>query len=184
MQLDQLALKYARLQHAAVHHAQEDPNMLRQHITQTLQRCLPSCIVNDMLIDECLHVVRDCSVLHDPMHTGVIHAFAGEYLQDTVNPDNPLLERLHASALRLLPKNRPASRADLRLVTLDAFYQPGVLPQGRHTAYLRHRLGLGVPRLSNEEIAVRMRRPIVYIHELESAILTILTSNYSGGPNA
>ena len=118
------------------------------------------------------------------MHTGTIHAFAGDYLQNAHAPNNPLLARLHASALRLLPKNRPSSREDLRLVTLDALYTPGLLPPGMHSAYLRHRLGPGCIRLSNEEIALRMHQPLVFIHELESAILTTLTSRHTGGSHA
>lgn len=180
--LQSLALKYADAQHRLVRQA--DEAVLRRHIADTLHRCLPPEIVTSALADQCYHALQSISDVTDPMHTGAIHAFAGEFLRNATESDNPLLARLHASALRLLPKNRPPSREDLRLVTLDALYTPGVLPPGTHTAYLRHRLGLGCIRLSNEEIALRMHQPLVSIHELESAILTILTSRQTGGSHA
>ena len=116
------------------------------------------------------------------MHTSAIHAWSGVYLLTAMEAASPLLQRLHRSALRLLPEDHAATRDDLRLVTLDALYHPGLLPPGEHLAYLRHRLGMnGAARLSCEEIALRMHKPLVYIHELESAILTILSN---GGPHA
>lgn len=180
--LQSLALKYADAQHGLVRQA--DEAVLRRHIADTLHRCLPPEIVTSAMADQCYRALQSSSDVHDPMHMGAIHAFAGEYLKNAVHPDTPLLARLHDSALRLLPKNRPASRDDLRLVTLDALYKPGLLPLGTHTAYLHHRLGLGCIRLSNEEIALRMHQPLVSIHELESAILTILTSRHTGGSHA
>ena len=180
--LQSLALKYAAAQHGLVCHA--DEAVLHRHIADTLHRCLPPEIVTPALVDQCFCTLQSSSDVNDPMHTGAIHAFAGDYLQNAHDPNKPLLARLHASALRLLPKNRPASREDLRLVTMDALYTPGLLSPGMHSAYLRHRLGLGCSRLSNEEIALRMHQPLVFIHELESAILTTLTSRHTGGSHA
>ena len=182
LDVQNLAAKYAAIQHEAVLHA--DDKALRRHITDTLKCCLPPQLVTTALIEACFRTVQHQSDAADPMHTGAIHAFAGQYLQETAS-DNPLLQRLHASAQRLLPAKQPATRDDIRLVVLDALYQPGLLPPGTHLAYLNHRLGRnGHPRLSCEEIAVRMHKPITYIHELESAILTILSAHYNGGRHA
>ena len=180
-QLQHLAAKYADLQHKAAECAAD--TALRQHISSTLKRCLPASVISKDLVNRCFNTIHSLPIDDDPMHTGAIHAWAGLYLATNIGADHPLLKRLHHSALRLLPEARAATRDDLRLVTLDALYQPGLLPQGEHLAYLHHRLGLHeTERLSCEEIALRMHKPLVYIHELESAILTILANN--GGPYA
>ena len=176
-----LAASYAAMQHEAALHA--DDKALRQHIVHTLKRCLPAAIVTEAMADACFSAVHALADSDDPMHTGAIHAWAGVFLQTEAAADDPLLERLHQSALRRIPQGRPAARDDLRLVTLDALYRPGILPPGDHLAFLKHRLGLnGCPRLSCEEIAVHMHKPLTYIHELEAAILTTLS--HHGGSHA
>lgn len=175
-----LAAKYAAMQHDAVIRA--DDAALRRHIADTLRRCLPAAVVTYGMVEQCFYAVNDLPGRNDPMHTGAIHAWAGEYLLHSAAEEGTL-RRLRASAKRLLPSDRPADRDDIRLVTLDALYQPGMLPAGTHLAFLKHRLGLnGCPRLSCEEIAIRMHQPLTRVHELESAILTILTN--TGGPHA
>lgn len=182
LDVQSLAAKYAAMQHEAVLHA--DDITLRRHIADTLKRCLLPQLVTTELIEACFRTVQHQSDAADPMHTGIIHAFAGQYLQETASND-PLLQQLHASALRLLPAKQPATRDDIRLVVLDALYKPGLLPAGTHLAYLNHRLGRnGHPRLSCEEIAIRMHMPLTSIRELESAILTILSTQYNGGRHA
>lgn len=157
---------------------------LRQHITDTLRRGLPAAAVTPDMVDSCLLAVSSLPTENDPLHTGAIYEYAGQYLLAIQQEDNPLLQRLHDSARRLLPNDRPASRDDLRMVTLDALYHPGMLPRGIFNAYLRHRLGLNTPRLSCEELAHRMHKPLIFIHEMEAALLGILSQRYSGGPHA
>ncbi|MBQ4581526.1 MAG: hypothetical protein IJA83_12780 [Clostridia bacterium] len=169
-----LAAKYAAMQHKAVLRA--DDNALRRHIADTLKRCLPPQLITAEVTDNCFHAVQLLPDAADPMHTGAIHAWAGVYLQTAADTDHPLLQRLHHAALRLLPESSSATRDDLRLITLDALYKPGLLPPGTHLAFLKHRLGLnGSPRLSCEEIAVRIHHPLTRIHELEAAIITTLS---------
>ena len=181
--LASLAAGYAAVQHEAVLRA--DDASLRRHITATLMRCLPPQVVTPEITEDCFRDVCCRPDTDDPMHTGAIHAWAGYFLRDVEAPAGTLLHCLHNSAIRLLHPNRPAERDDLRLVTLDALYQPGQLPAGMHLAFLKHRLGLnGSPRLSCEEISLRMHQPLTYIHELESAILTILSSHHNGGSHA
>ena len=177
-QLQTLAARYADMQRNIAETA--DAAALRRHIVSTLTRCLPAAFVTDDMVAHCFNAVHSLPLEVDPMHTGAIHAWAGVYLLTAADAQHPLLRRLHCSALRLLGE-RPATRDDLRLVTLDALYQPGLLPPGPETAFVRHRLGLCSPRLSCEEIALRMHKPLIYIHELESAILTTLSN---GGPHA
>ena len=179
--LQRLAARYAARQHTAA--ALADDTALQNHITHTLRRCLPVSVITAEMVDHCYRAVCQLPEDNDPMHTGAIHTFAGSYLVQA-DADDRLMKRLHSSALRLLPADHPASRDDLRLVTLDALYSPGLLPPGEHTAYLKRRLGLGCIRLSHEEIALRMHKPLVYIHEMEAAILTLLTSHYAGGFHA
>ena len=179
--LQGLAARYAVRQHTTA--ALADHSMLQRHIVHTLLRCLPESVVTADIVDKCFRTVCLLPEINDPMHTGAIHAFAGSYLLKTV-ADTPLLQRLQHSAARLLRNNQPASRDDLRLVALDALYIPGLLPPGEHIAYLKHRLGRGCIRLSNDEIALRMHKPLVYIHELEAAILTALSTKYAGGHHA
>ncbi|MBQ3156558.1 MAG: hypothetical protein IJB81_06490 [Clostridia bacterium] len=181
-ELQTLACRYAQLQQKAAAHA--DDRTLRMHITTTLMRCLPAAAVTQRLVDHIFCTVHSLPFDGDPMHTGAIHAAAGAYLLNADNVDDPLLMKLHVSAQHLLSAHRAATREELRLVSLDALYAPGMLAPGIHTAYLRHRLGLDAPRLSNEEIAVRMHKSLVEIHELESALLTILASRYAGGNHA
>lgn len=181
-ELQTLARGYAQLQQEAA--ANADDRTLRIHIANTLMRCLPAAAVTDRMVDHIFHAVHSLPCDSDPMHTGAIHALAGTYLLAARDGSNPLLTRLRRSAARLLPSDRPATREELRLVSLDALYTPGMLAPGIHTAYLRLRLGMGTPRLSNEEITVRMHKPLVEIHELESALLTILASRYAGGNHA
>jgi len=165
----------AAMQHEAA--LQADDDALRKHIQNTLQRCLPAAIVTGDMLDACFQAVQADLQLHDPMHTGAIHAWAAHYLLTTArDADDPLLRRLHHAAQRLLPKHHVADRDDLRLVTMSALYVPHSLPLGTHTTFINHRLGLKGPPLSCEEIAIRMHKPLVYIHELESAILTILSA--------
>ena len=183
LDVQSLAAKYAAMQHNAVIRA--DDAALRRHITETLRRCLPVSIVTSTIVEQCFCTVHALPEQADPMHTGAIHAWAGEYLLETDAAEGTLLHRLHASAKRLLPADRPAARDDIRLVVLDALCQPGCLPPGTHLAFLKHRLGLnGSPRLSCEEIAFRMHKPLTYIHELESAILTTLSATHTGGNHA
>lgn len=177
-----LASKYGNMQRNAIRHASDES--LRQHIAWTLCRCLPPAAVTESFVSDCYEALQDQDSSCDPMHTGAIHAFAGKYLLHT-SDEEPLMKRLHHSACRLLPPGSAATRDSLRLITLDALFDPQLLPQGMHIAFVRHRLGLkdGVPR-SCEEIAAFMHKPLTYIHELESAILTVLSSNYTGGHHA
>lgn len=176
-----LAADCAAMQHEAA--LQADDAALRKHIQNTLQRCLPPAIITGDMLDACLQTVEAESQLQDPMHTGAIHAWAAHYLLTVAcDADDPLLKKLHHAAQRLLPRHHDAERDDLRLVTMSALYAPHLLPLGVHTTFINHRLGLKGTRLSCEEIAIRMHKPLVYIHELESAILTILSSN--GGNHA
>jgi len=181
--LASLAAGYAAMQHEAVLRA--DDASLRRHIRATLMRCLPPQVFTPEMTEDCFRVICRCPDTDDPMHTGAIHAWAGQFLRDVDAPAGTLLHRLQHSAVRLLPTACAAVRDDIRLVALDALYQPGLLPDGMHLAFLKHRLGLnGIPRLSCEEIALRMHHPLTYIHELESAILTILSSHHNGGSHA
>lgn len=177
-----LASQGANRQREAI--ADAHPAMLRRHITDTLRRCLPTSAVIPELTEGCFLAVQPLSQDTDPLHTGAILAYAGQYLFSVAPADDPLLQKLHRSAERLLPPDSPATRDDLRLVALDALYHPGVLPDGVHNAYIRYRLGLNGHRLSNEEIAARMHMPLVAIHELEAAILTALSYHYDGGSHA
>ena len=173
--LQAMAADCAAMQHEVA--LQADDATLRKHIQNTLQRCLPAAIVTRDVLDACFQAVQADLQLHDPMHTGAIHAWAAHYLLTTARDANdPLLRRLHHAAQRLLPKHHVADRDDLRLVTMSALYAPHSLPLGTHTTFINHRLGLKGPPLSCEEIAIRMHKPLVYIHELESAILTILSA--------
>ena len=178
-----LAARYAAMQHRIICHA--DETALRNHIKATLHRCLPAGAVTDAMLADCFTTVNALPDHHDPMHTRAIHAWAGQYLLQAAASDAPLLHRLHQSALRLLPADQIADRDALRLVTLDALYFPGTLPAGTQLAFLKHRLGLnGSPRLSCEEIAIRLHMPLTAVHELEAAILTRLSSSYYGGSHA
>lgn len=177
-----LARTCAELQHKAA--ASADQLALQRHISDTLRRCLPAFAVSQELVDGCLLAIQPLPQDTDPMHTGAIFAYAGQYLLAASWTEAPLLQRLRRSARKLLPEDKPASRDDLRLVTLDALYHPDILPDGRHNAYIRRRLGLNGPRLSNEEIAVRMHMPLVDVHEMEAAILTALSCHYYGGSHA
>ena len=177
-----LACSYADMQRKAASHMNKDT--LRQHITHTLQRCLPSAAVKPDMVNSCLLALQLVPDSNDPMRTGAIHAYAGQYLLASHTEDDPLLQRLHRSAKRLLPGDISASRDDLRLVSLDALYQPGILPPGIYSAYIHHRLGLHTPRLSCEEIAIRMHKSLIFIHELDAAILTLLSTDYAGGSHA
>lgn len=182
--LQSLALKYASMQHEAAELAQQDPGSLRRHIRQTLCRCLPEAAITEDFVSRCFEAVRDLDAVHDPMHTGAIHAFAGELLLSADSAD-PLTVRLQDAARRLLPVSLPATRDDLRLVTLDALHAPGLLPDGEASAFVRQRLGLrdGIPR-SCEEIAAAMHKPLTYIHELETAVLATLSLHHTGGRHA
>ncbi|MBQ8554874.1 MAG: hypothetical protein IJ438_03270 [Clostridia bacterium] len=177
-----LARNCAALQQEVAAHANKAT--LHQHISDTLRRCLPAAAVTPDLVEGCLLAVQSLPTAADPMHTGAIYAYAGQYLLASHSEDEPLLQRLHDSAKRLLWEDRPANRDDLRLVTLDALYRPGILPRGMHNAYMRYRLGLNGPRLSCEEIACRMHKPLIFIHETEAALLNILSTNHAGGPYA
>lgn len=173
--LQQLAVRYADMQRDVILHM-DDPVLLRKHIRATLGRCLPPSVISDEMTDRCFSAIQTLSCGDDPLFTGAIHAWAGLYLLTVTDAEQPLLRQLHRSALKLLPEKREATRDDLRLVTLDALYDPRLLPRGEAAAFARFRLGLNGPRLSCEEIALRMHKPLVYIHELESAVLTILSA--------
>ena len=177
-----LASHGAELQREAF--AGESPAMLRRHIEDTLRRALPAAAVTPELVEGCLSAVRPLPTNTDPLHTGAIHEYARQYLLADHMAEDALLQALHRSAKRLLPENGPASRDDLRLVTLDALYHPGMLPDGMARSYLRFRLGLNGPRLSCEEIACRMHKPLTFIHEMEAALLNTLTQRHFGGPHA
>lgn len=177
-----LARACAEFQHKAA--ASADQLALQRHISDTLRRCLPAFAVSQELVDGCLLAIQPLPQDDDPMHTGAIFAYAGQYLLAASEVEEPLLQRLHCSARKLLPEDIPASRDDLRLVTLDALYHPDILPDGIHNAYIRRRLGLNGPRLSNEEIAARMHMQLVDVHEMEAAILTTLSCHYNGGSHA
>lgn len=170
-----LAAKYADMQRRIVNRPDHSA-VLREHITSTLRRCLPPSVITNDMAECCFRAVHALPDGYDPMKTGAIHVWAGLFLQTASDADLPLMQRLHCSALKLLPDNRASTRDDLRLVSLDALYSPQLLPPGMLTAFVRHRLGLNGPRLSCEEIALRMHRPLVEIHELESAVLTILSA--------
>ncbi len=183
LDVQSLAAKYAAMQRDVIRTS--DEAAMRRHIADTLARCLPASIVTDDMVGRCFLVVHALPEQADPMHTGAIHNWAGQYLLTAAAAEGTLLHRLHASAKRLLPADRPADRDDIRLVVLDALYQPGCLPPETHLAFLKYRLGLnGSPRLSCEEIAFRMHKPLPYIHELESAILTTLSATHTGGNHA
>ena len=183
LQLETLAKKYALMQRDVIASSPMDTDHLQRHIRNPLCRCLPACMISDSVIADCLCFITLTNADNDPMHIGAIHAFAGDFLLHTDSAD-PLLIRLHHAACRFLPSTRAAARDDLRLVTLAALYEPHLLPPGEGTAYIRHRLGLrdGIPRTC-EEIAVLMHKPLVYIHELEAALLTTL-SQHAGGSHA
>lgn len=170
-----LAAKYVDMQHRIVNRTGHSA-ALREHITSTLSRCLPPSVITTDMTECCFRAVHALPDENDPLKTGAIHAWAGLFLQTAADAELPLMQRLHCSALKLLPDNRAATRDDLRLVSLDALYAPQLLPPGVLTSIVRHRLGLNGPRLSCEEIALRMHRPLVEIHELESAVLTILSA--------
>lgn len=176
-----LARTCAGLQHKA---AVADRSALRRHISDTLRRCLPAAAVTHELVEGCLLAILPLPQDADPMHTGAIITYAGQYLLATSFLEEPLLQRLQRSAQKLLSVDKPASRDDLRLVTLDALYHPGILPDGIHNAYIRRRLGLNGPRLSNEEIAASMHMRLVDVHEMEAAILTALSYHHDGGSHA
>lgn len=164
--------------------AGKSPAMLRRHIEDTLRRALPAAAVTPELVEGCLWAVRPLPTDTDPLHTGAIYDYAGQYLLADHPAEDALLQALHRSAKRLLPQSSPARRDDMRLVTLDALYHPGMLPDGMARSYLRFRLGRNGPRLSCEEIACRMHKPLVFIHEMEAALLNTLTQRHFGGPYA
>lgn len=182
--LQTLALKYARMQHEAAILAQTDDEKMRQHIMQTLCRCLPESVVTASIVEECCASLRRSQTSTDPMHTGAIHAFARDLLLHSTST-NPLMQRLHDAACKYLRPDHTVTRDDLRLVSLAALYDSKHLPAGETIVFVRYRLGLrdGVPR-SCEEIAAFMHKPLLYIHELETAILTILSSQCAGGHHA
>lgn len=165
-------------------YAAADRPTLRQHVINSLERALPAAAVTPDMVDGCLLAVGSLPTEADPMHTGAIYAYAGQYLLAIHPTEGTLLHKLHGAAKKVLLEDIPASRDDLRLVTLDALYDRGMLPSGMHNAYMRHRLGLNGPRLSCEEIALRMHKPLTAIHELEAALLNILSKRHSGGPHA
>lgn len=177
-----LAANGADLQHRIS--ADGNPATLRQHIRDTLCRGLPAPAVTQEMMDGCFLAVRALPATDDPLHTGAIYEYAGQYLLAVHPADDPLLQKLHNSAKRLLSEDRATSRDDLRLVTLDALYYPHMLPSGIQNAYILHRLGLNGPRLSCEEIAHRTHKPLTFIHELEAALLRILSQHDSGGTHA
>lgn len=170
-----LAAKYAYMQRQIMNRPDHSA-VLREHITSTLRRCLPPSVITNNMAECCFRAVHALPDENDPLKTGAIHAWAGLFLQTAADAELPMMQRLHCSALKLLPDNRAATRDDLRLVSLDVLYAPQLLPPGVLTSFVRHRLGLHGPRLSCEEIALRMHRPLVEIHELESAVLTILSA--------
>ena len=164
--------------------ADGNPATLRQHIQDTLCRGLPAPAVTQEMVDGCFLAVRALPAESDPLHTGAIYEYAAQYLLAIRPAEDSLLHKLHDSAERLLPKDRPASRDDLRLVTLDALYYPHLLPSGMYNCYMRYRLGRNVPRLSCEEIAYRMHKPLSFIYYLEAFLLEILSKRCSGGLHA
>lgn len=170
-----LAAKYAYMQRQIMNRPDHSA-VLREHITSTLRRCLPRSVITNNMAECCFRAVHALPDENDPLKTGAIHAWAGLFLQTAADAELPMMQRLHCSALKLLPDNRAATRDDLRLVSLDVLYAPQLLPPGVLTSFVRHRLGLHGPRLSCEEIALRMHRPLVEIHELDSAVLTILSA--------
>lgn len=167
---------YAFAQRRIASSAQVDPATLRAHIRMTLRRCLPIAITDDM-VERCLkQLTPDAS---DPMHTGAIHQFAAAELLSEPTEDDPLRRRLHESALKHLPVSRPVDRDDLRLVALDALFDPSWLPCSSHAGFLRLRLGLkGARQHSCEEIAARMHLPLNAIHAMEANELFTLTRHY------
>lgn len=173
--LQSLAAGYADMQRDLIN-STGCSALLKDHIRTTLKRCLPPSVVTQRFVNLCFRAVQTLPDEDDPMKTGAIHAWAGLYLQTAADASHPVVQKLHRSALKLLAENQPASRDDLRLVTLDALYDPKLIPAGIYTAFIRHRLELNGARLSCEEIAFHMHQPLVYIHELESAILTILSA--------
>lgn len=180
LDVQNLAAKYAAIQRDVIHTSGK--NAVYRHIADTLQRCLPASIVTADMVEQCFCTVHALPRRNDPMYTGAIHDWVGQYLLSADAKEGTLLHRLHISALRLLPRERPVERDDIRLVTLDALSQSYSLPSGMYLVFLKHRLGLnGSPRLSCEEIAYRMHKPLTYIHELEAALLTVLSSSANGG---
>lgn len=152
-----------------------NPDALRSHIRATLSRCLPQFADEDM-INRCLMQLVDQDASSDPMFTGAIHQFAAKELM-AEPPDDPLRQRLHDAALRHLPTNRPVNRDDLRLVALDALFDPSILPYSKHAGFYRLRLGLnGTLPHSCEEIAAKLHLPLTLVHAIESNALTALSS--------
>ena len=176
---------HAVAQQESILYAQQHVPLMYEHIRRTLCRCLPPCIVTDKMVESCFLALEHSAAELDPMHTGAIHAFAGAMLLNEAHSTHPLLRKLQRSAQRLLPKGQAAGRDDLRLVTLDALYNPHLLPPGPHTSYINLRLGLkdGIPR-SCEEIAAYTHRPLTYVRELEAAVINTLIARSSGGSHA
>lgn len=169
---------YAFAQRQAVSHTQHDPDALRKHILWTIRRCLPVKVSEDM-IDRCLAHLMQNPDDDDPMYTGAIHQFAAAELLAEPTTDDPMEHRLHESALRHLPLTRPVSRDDIRLVSLDALFDPAQLPYSRRAGFLRLRLGLNGSRMhSCEEIAVRMNLPLPAVRSIEVNELRSLARSY------
>lgn len=181
--LESLASKYAQMQHNIAADFQKDAEKMKLHIRQTLCRCLPDCIVTDSLVADCYRFIPLVAPDHDPMHMGAIHAFAGCFLLHA-DCNDPMMLRLHKAACKVLSPKQAATRDDLRLVTLAALYEPKLLPDFECRRFVRYRLGLydGIPRTC-EEIACLLHQPLVYIHELEAAILFSF-AHHAGGSHA
>ena len=178
-----LAARYASQQHQIIQHA--DSAALRQHIADTFIRCLPKQIVIPSMVERCYMAIQALPDTDDPMHTSAVHAWAGRYLLEVPATTDSLLLRLHKAAKRFLPPEKPSTRDALRLVSLFALYEPKLLHSHEAIAFVGWRLGLkdGLPR-SCEEISVFMHKPLLYIHELESAVLTCLSTQTYGGYHA
>lgn len=165
----------ASLQRQLAADAGSTPTLMHRHVRDTLRRCLP-CGVTDDQVERCLQEISALSVEGDPMHTGAIHVFAAKELL-TLPPTPTLLQRkLCDAAARRLKGLCTITRDDLRLVALDALFDPSILRTSPHARFFRLRLGLhGSPSCSCEEIAYLLHIPLTRVYEIETAALQALT---------
>lgn len=149
----------------------QDENQ-RRHIRDTLCRCLPALLITDDLVTRCEQYVRTCTVSRWDICPVI--QFAALAMLESPAGKHPLWTRLHESSLRLLPDAIDVTRDDLRLVVLDALYDPSASPDVPVPAYLDLRLGRTGAPLSIEAIAAHTHLPPVYLREVEEGLLQTL----------
>lgn len=165
----------ASLQRRLAENAASTPTLMHRHVRDTLRRCLP-CGVTEDQVERCLQEVSALSEKGDPMHTGAIHAFAAKELLTLPPNPKPLQRKLYSAAVRRLKGRSTITRDDLRLVALDALFDPSILQYSPHAGFFRLRLGLhGSPACSCEEIACLLHIPLTRVYEIETAALQTLT---------